>query len=122
MKDYGVSVTTYSYTYSVYSLPNIIIPLFGGFLIQKIGKGNGLILTSFLVTVGQVLSSIGGFTKSFALLIFGRALYGIGGETMYVIRQCYIAKWFYDQEFSLAQGISMSPPYVLSSLAGIVVP
>lgn len=102
MKDFGVSVTTYSYTYSVYSLPNIIIPLFGGFIVEKIGKGKSLIATAFLVTVGQVLCSIAGFSKSFALLIFGRALYGIGGETMYVIRQCYIAKWFYDQEFSLA--------------------
>lgn len=41
---------------------------------------------------------------------------------MYVIRQCFIAKWFYDQEFSFAQGISMSPPYVLSSLGGIILP
>jgi hypothetical protein len=55
MQDYKVSVTTYSYLYSVYSLPNIIIPLFGGFIVQKVGAGKGLIITTFLVFLGQTL-------------------------------------------------------------------
>ena len=52
MKDYKISVTVYSYLYSIYSLPNIILPLFGGLVIERIGLGRGLILTTGLVFIG----------------------------------------------------------------------
>lgn len=47
-------INTFEYTilYSVYSLPNIILPLFGGFFIDKIGIRVGLLLFSSLVAVG----------------------------------------------------------------------
>jgi len=96
MKDYTISVTVYSYLYSIYSLPNIILPLFGGLVIERIGLGRGLILTTGLVFIGQFVQCIGGYTMSYGTLILGRAIYGIGGETMYVIRQVFLAKWFFD--------------------------
>jgi hypothetical protein len=36
--------TKYSLTYTVYSIPNIFLPLFGGLLTYKIGNGKALML------------------------------------------------------------------------------
>jgi len=37
---HGMGLTTFQFNllYSIYSLPNIVLPLFGGYLIDKIGK------------------------------------------------------------------------------------
>ena len=52
MNIYDVDVTTYSLLYSVYSFPNMVMPLYGGKIIDKLGKGNGLIITSLILTCG----------------------------------------------------------------------
>jgi hypothetical protein len=45
------------------SFPNIILPLFGGLLLESIGNGNGLLLTTFLMTIGQAIISMGAYLK-----------------------------------------------------------
>ena len=52
METFDVSVAQYSLLYSIYSFPNIIIPIFGGKLIDKYGKGKCLITTTLLVFAG----------------------------------------------------------------------
>jgi MFS family permease len=78
------------------SFPNIILPLFGGLLLELIGNGNGLLLTTFIMTVGQAVISVGAYSKHFKLLLVGRCLLGIGGETLFVIQAVYTSKWFVD--------------------------
>jgi MFS family permease len=51
-KEYRLDSTYYSYLYSIYAAPNIFLPFFGGILIQRWGKGNVIILTTFLTFVG----------------------------------------------------------------------
>ena len=51
-KEYKLDSTYYSYLYSIYAAPNIFLPFFGGILIQRWGKGNVIILTTFLTLVG----------------------------------------------------------------------
>jgi hypothetical protein len=52
-KEYNIGSLTYSYLYSVYSLPNMILPLFTGMLFARIGLGKALILFTGLVAIGQ---------------------------------------------------------------------
>ena len=49
---FGISQTEYSMLYSSYSLPNMIVPLFGGLILIKIGKGWGLTIFSAIITIG----------------------------------------------------------------------
>lgn len=42
----------YTYLYSIYSAPNIVIPLFTGVLIDRIGLETGLIVVNFLSIAG----------------------------------------------------------------------
>jgi len=49
---------------------------------------------------------VGAYSKHFKLLLVGRCLLGIGGETLFVIQAVYTSKWFVDQELSFAMGFS----------------
>ena len=49
---FGINTFEYTILYAVYSLPNIVLPLFGGFFVDKIGIRIGLLLFSSLVAAG----------------------------------------------------------------------
>lgn len=52
----GVSVTEYALLYSIYSWPNVILSVFGGYLIDRVfGVRVGTLVFSTFVTLGQVL-------------------------------------------------------------------
>ena len=71
--------------YSFYSFPNMIIPLFGGILLDRVGLGPGLMLTSWLVTIGQMTIATGGYLHNYNFLLLGRIIFGLGAETLYVV-------------------------------------
>ena len=51
----GVSVTQYALLYSLYSWPNVILSVFGGYLIDRVfGVRVGTIVFSAFVCLGQV--------------------------------------------------------------------
>jgi MFS family permease len=75
----GQDDAPYQYTinllYSVYSFPNVILPLFSGTLIDRYGGAKmGIILSCFQVT-GQLLFAYGVQTKSYIFMYLGRAMY-----------------------------------------------
>ena len=43
-KKFNISESTYSLMYSGYSLPNMVLPLFGGVIMDKYGTGKFMIL------------------------------------------------------------------------------
>lgn len=65
--------------YAVYSFPNVVIPILGGILIDKIGARVVLILTAGLCVIGQLVFSYGGFFNSFAIMLVSRVIFGLGG-------------------------------------------
>ena len=52
MKEFDLKTTTYSLLYSVYSFPNLIVPVFTGIIINKLGKRKTVILFTALVFLG----------------------------------------------------------------------
>ena len=102
--------------YSAYSYPNIILPLFGGILIDLIGIYYGLLILSLLWTVGQgvftLSATIGDSSTSndtpFTLAMIGRVAYGIGDEIVAISLNIIISKWFEGKELSLAIGTTLS--------------
>lgn len=51
----------YSLLYTVYSIPNMILPILGGILLDSIGIRTGLILFCAILTLGQFVFMLGGF-------------------------------------------------------------
>ena len=80
--------------YSVYSFPNMLLPFFGGQLIDCYGVTKVLLLVSSLVCVGQTIFSIGVSLESFPLMLLGRIIFGIGGETVAVSQSSITTQYF----------------------------
>ena len=59
---------------------------------------------------------------SFALMVVGRGIFGMGSETMFVLKATYTALWFHDQEISFAMGVNSSIPYFFSFISGYTYP
>jgi len=79
-----ITTSEYGLLYTVYAIPNCILPLIGGVILDKIGIRNGLLIFTIILCVGQGVFMIGGYRNSFSTMIVGRVIFGIGCESMYV--------------------------------------
>lgn len=94
--------------YSVYSIPNVIFPLIGGYLVDKIGVRLCTFIFAFIVCIGHSIFSLGITLQSYTIAVIGRVISGIGGENIIVAQSALISKWFKGKEMSLALGIDIS--------------
>ncbi|RKO91331.1 major facilitator superfamily domain-containing protein, partial [Blyttiomyces helicus] len=80
--------------YAVYSFPNMFLPFLGGQLVDRFDPRKILLIFSSIVCLGQTLFAIGVSTKNFGLMLFGRVLFGIGGESISVVQSSITSTWF----------------------------
>ena len=106
--DMGISTSQYTLLYSIYSWPNVIFCLFGGFLIDRIlGIRRAAVLFSGCCVIGQLLVVLGAFFVQFWLMLCGRFVFGIGRELLSVAQYGFMAVWFKEAELSLVFGIEL---------------
>lgn len=98
----------------------MVLPLFGGIFIDKIGIRVGLILFTVVLTIGQLVFTIGGYKNSYAIMMLGRFIFGLGGESMTVAQSAIVSSWFAGKELSFAFGINLSVARIGSSVNGPV--
>ena len=65
------------------------------------------VLSALSLLLGQLLFSAGAFADSFALMVFSRFVFGIGGELLVVGRSSLAASWFEGKELSLTFGLGV---------------
>lgn len=58
------------------------------------GKWKGIGIITSVITLGVLVVYIGVSTSSYTLTLFGRVLYGLGGESVYVGVDILVTKWF----------------------------
>lgn len=90
--------------YTVYSLPNIILPLIGGFAVDRFGPTLCMIGYSSCLLLGQSLFAIGSSHKSWKTMLVGRAIFGLGGEAICVANSTLLTKLFDVSERAFAFG------------------
>ncbi|TMW56666.1 hypothetical protein Poli38472_006676 [Pythium oligandrum] len=94
--------------YTLYSVPNVVLPFFGGVLVDRFGARVMLVVFSVAILVGQVVFAAGCSFSSFNAMLFGRVLFGFGGESLGVAQGTLVAAWFKNSELALALGINLS--------------
>jgi len=94
--------------YSLYSLPNIILPFIFGILIMKYGDRQIYNVLSVFLIVGQVIFTMGCYFESMFAMLLGRIIFGFGGESLGVTQNTMLIKWFYNNELSLPLGLALS--------------
>ncbi|KAI8621028.1 major facilitator superfamily domain-containing protein [Chytriomyces sp. MP71] len=103
--------------YSASSLPNIIFPLIGGLLVDKLGPATILLSFSVLVVLGQTLFAVGIHLKHFPLLVVGRLLFGLGGESLEIVVARVLTDWFaHGGGLAFALGCNLASARVLTAL------
>jgi MFS family permease len=93
---------------SAVSIPNVVILIFGGILIDRVGSRVGGGLFAAICLAGTILTAIGGQVESYWMMFLGRVLFGSGVEALIIAQNKIIAKWFSGKELALAFGLNLS--------------
>jgi len=107
-KGHGYSETNFQLLYSLYSFPNVILPFFGGVLVDRVGARTALLLFGSFITLGQCLLALGSASQSFTLMLVGRIVFGFGGESLTVAQSAIVSLWFKGRELAFALGVNLS--------------
>jgi len=108
--------------YSSYSIPNIILPFFGGNIVYRLGSSRSMFLFACLSLVGQILFAVGSRTQSWAIMLTGRTIYGFGGESIGVASSTLNSQWFEGKELALSFGINLALSRMGSVLNNMISP
>lgn len=100
--------TNFNLLYTIYSIPNVILPLFGGNIVDRYGAPKCLTLFAILVFLGAVFLSIGVSNQSWHFMYLGRFVFGLGAESLCVAQSTIVSDWFEGREVAFAMGIGLS--------------
>ena len=101
----GFSATQFGWLNASYSVAAVATLLIGGIIIDRIGIRKALVGFAFLCLLGAVLTGVKG---NATLMIAGRTVLGLGGESLIVAVTTALAKWFRGKELSFAFGINLT--------------
>ncbi len=90
---------------AIYSIPNIVMVLIGGFIIDRIGTRKATFIFGIVCFVGASLTAVSG---TLGVMAAGRLVFGLGAESLIVAVTTAIAKWFKGKELSFAFGINLT--------------
>lgn len=79
---------------SVYGLPNTVLVLFGGVLIDRLGLRLSTTIFLSIVMLGAIMMNVALAFNSFAGMVAARVVFGIGGESGYVAQDAFTSHWF----------------------------
>jgi MFS family permease len=112
----------FSLLYTLYSIPNVILPFFGGYFVDTWGVRTTLYVFSGFLFAGQVVFAVGLNLKSWPIMFVGRVLYGFGGESLGVANSAVLSQWFQGKELAFSFGLNLSVARLGSVLNNLISP
>ncbi|MBS0614527.1 MAG: MFS transporter [Proteobacteria bacterium] len=112
---------------AIYSLPNIVLVVVGGLLVDRFGASRMLLITCVICSAGAALTAL---SPSFVGMAGGRLLFGIGAETLNIAVLTAVGRYFargnlaFPMALCIAAGrlgsfsADMSPNWLASAYAG----
>jgi MFS family permease len=101
----GFSDTQLGLLNAIYSLPNILLTLVGGVLVDRFGASRVTVWTAAICLAGAALTAFG---PDFYWMAAGRLLFGIGGETFLIATTVAIATYFGHRNLAFAMGVALA--------------
>jgi MFS family permease len=101
----GFSSTQIGTLNAIYSAPNILMVLIGGVIVDRAGTRTATLVFTAICVAGAVLTAISG---TFAMMAFGRLVFGLGAESMIVAVTAALGQWFKGRQLGLAFGLNLS--------------
>jgi len=90
---------------TMYSIAAVLVVLFGGMLIDRLGTRKASIIFSALVLAG---AAIVWQARSIPLIFLGRFIFGAGSEPLVVAQSAMLARWFKNKEMAMAFGVQLT--------------
>ncbi|MGA2534054.1 MAG: MFS transporter [Candidatus Aminicenantales bacterium] len=90
---------------TMYSIAAILVLLFAGMLIDRLGTRKASIIFSVLVFIG---AAVVWQAKTIPLMFLGRFIFGAGAEPLVVAQSAMLARWFKKKELALSFGIALT--------------
>src|SRR5258708_550466 len=103
-KQLGFSDSNIGLLQAIYSIPNVIMVLIGGYVVDRIGTRKALLIFGTVCLLGAVVTGLSG---KLVLMASGRLIFGLGAESLIVTVTTAVAKWFRGKELSFAFGIQL---------------
>jgi len=113
-KQLGFSDSNIGLLQAIYSFPNLIMVLIGGYLVDRIGARKAIFIFGMTCMIGASVTVLSGHL---VLMATGRLIFGVGAESLIVAVTTAIAKWFRGKELSFAFGINLTIARLGSLLA-----
>ena len=90
---------------AIYSLPNVVLVLVGGVLVDRFGAARAMLWTTAVCLAGAALTAL---SPGFAGMAAGRLLFGIGAETFNISTLAAIAQYFTGRNLAFAMGLNLA--------------
>ena len=103
-KQLGFSDANIGLLQAIYSIPNVIMVLIGGYVVDRIGTRKAIFIFGTLCFLGAGVTCLSGMLS---LMATGRLIFGLGAESLIVAVTTAVAKWFRGKELSFAFGINL---------------
>jgi MFS family permease len=101
----GFSDTQIGTLNAIYSLPNIIMVLVGGIIVDRFGTRLSTLIFAIVCAIGATMTAASSF---FPAMAAGRLVFGLGAESMIVAITVAIGQWFVGRQLGFAFGINLS--------------
>jgi MFS family permease len=99
---FDVGTSQYDLLYTLYSLPNIVLAICGGIIIdQVLGLRKGIMFFLTVTTCGQLVVALGAYFNKYWLMLIGRFVIGMGAEVVFLSCDASVAVWFRHNELNL---------------------
>jgi len=103
-KQLGFSDSNIGLLQAIYSIPNVVMVLIGGYIVDRIGTRKAIFIFGTLCFLGSIVTCL---SSMLAVMATGRLLFGLGAESLIVAVTTAVAKWFRGKELSFAFGINL---------------
>ena len=83
------------------------MPFIAGMIVDRFPTRFSVVVFCFIVAAGQLLFALGVASRSFAMAMAGRALFGVGESTVMVAQGVLVVQWFRSrQQLAVAIGVT----------------
>jgi MFS family permease len=90
---------------AIYSLPNIIVVLIGGVIVDRFGTRLSTLAFAIVCMIGAFITAL---SPLFPVMAAGRLVFGLGAESMIVAITVAIGQWFVGRQLGFAFGVNLS--------------
>ncbi|HEY6362412.1 MAG TPA: MFS transporter [Vicinamibacterales bacterium] len=101
----GFSDTQIGTLNAIYSLPNIVMVLVGGIIVDRFGTRASTLAFTVICAIGAAITAA---SPLFPVMAAGRLIFGLGAESMIVAISVIIGRWFVGRQLGLAFGVNLS--------------